>query len=274
MEVLDGKKVREEILEELKNKFKNLNLTLAVLQIGEDAASSIYIGQKEKMCNYLGINFKHYNLEDNVKEDDVIDLINKLNNDKTTGILLQLPIPKHLNEQRILNTIDYKKDVDGLTNANVANLVLNGNGLVPCTPKGVMTILKQYNIDLNSKKVVIIGRSNLVGKPLFNLMLNENATVTLCHSKTKNLKEHTLNADIVVAAVGKPKFVTEDMISDGTVVIDVGISRVNGKVVGDVDYENVKNKVSFITPVPGGVGPMTIASLAENVYEAYLLQNK
>ncbi len=274
MEILDGKKVREEILEELKAKFKNLNLTLAVIQIGEDAASSIYIGQKEKMCNNLGINFKHYNFENDVKEEEIIDLINKLNNDETTGILLQLPIPKHLNEQRILNTIDYKKDVDGLTNANVANLVLNENGLVPCTPKGVMTILKHYNIDLNSKKVVIIGRSNLVGKPLFNLMLNENATVTLCHSKTKNLKEHTLNADIVVAAVGKPKFVTEDMISDDAVVIDVGISRVDGKVVGDVDYDNIKDKASYITPVPGGVGPMTIASLAENIYEAYLIQNK
>lgn len=274
MEILDGKKIREEILEDLKEKVKDLNLTLAVIQIGEDPASSIYIGQKEKMCNNLGINFKHYNLKDDVNNDEVISLINKLNNDETTGILLQLPIPKHLDEQKILNTINYKKDVDGLTNANVANLVLNERGLIPCTPKGVMTILKHYNINLNGKKVVIIGRSNLVGKPLFNLMLNENATVTLCHSKTKDLKEYTLNADIVVAAVGKPKFVTEDMIREGAIVVDVGISRVDGKVVGDVDYDNIKDKASYITPVPGGVGPMTIASLAENIYEAYLIQNK
>ncbi len=271
MEILDGKKIREELLNELTER-KNDNLSLAVIQIGHDEASSIYIGQKEKMCQNLNIEFKHYNLEDNVTNDEVINLINKLNNDDTTGILLQLPIPKHLDEQRILNTIDYRKDVDGLTNANVANLALDEPGLVPCTPKGVMTLLNRYNINLEGKNAVIVGRSNLVGKPLFNLMLNKNATVTLCHSKTKNLKEHTLKADILVAAVGKPKFITKEFVKEGAVVIDVGISRVDGKVVGDVDFENVKDLTSYITPVPGGVGPMTIASLAENIFEANKLQ--
>lgn len=274
MEILDGKKVRDSILEDLKNKVKDLNLTLAVIQIGADEASSIYIKQKEKMCINLGIKFNHYKLDSNVTDEEVISLINTLNNNDTTGILLQLPIPEHLNAREIIDNIDYKKDVDGLTSINMANLVLKEDGIIPCTPKGIMTILKSYNLSIEGKSVVIIGRSNLVGKPLFNLMLNENATVTICHTKTKNLKEITKNADILVSATGNAKLITEDMVKEGAVVIDVGISRIDGKIMGDVDFDGVKEIVSYITPVPGGVGPMTIGSLAENIYKAYLLQNK
>ena len=274
MEILDGKKLRDSILEDLKNKIQDLNLTLAVIQIGNDEASSIYIKQKEKMCINLGINFNHYKIESNVTDEEVISLINTLNNNETTGILLQLPIPDHLNVRKIIDTIDYKKDVDGLTSINMANLVLKEDGIIPCTPKGIMTILKSYNLNVEGKNVVIIGRSNLVGKPLFNLMLNKNATVTICHTKTKNLKEITKNADILVSATGHAKLITEDMVKDNAIIIDVGISRVEGKLVGDVDFDSVKDKVSYITPVPGGVGPMTIGSLAENIYKAYLLQIK
>lgn len=274
MEILDGKKIRDEILEELKLKVNDLNLSLAVIQIGHDEASNIYIKQKKIMCEYLNIKFNHYNFEDTVSDEDIINLIEKLNHDETTGILLQLPIPKHLDVQKIINTIDYHKDIDGLTNTNVASLVLNKKGIIPCTPKGIMTILDKYKIKLDGKNVVIIGRSNLVGKPLYNLMLQENATVTLCHSKTNNLKEHTLNADIIVSALGKPHFITVDMVKKNAIVIDVGISRVHNKVLGDIDFKNVKNNSSYITPVPGGVGPMTIAALAQNIYEAYILQNK
>lgn len=274
MEILDGKKIRDEILEKLKLKVNDLNLSLAVIQIGHDEASNIYIKQKKIMCEYLNIKFNHYNFEDTVSDEDIINLIEKLNHDETTAILLQLPIPKHFDVQKIINAIDYHKDIDGLTNTNVANLVLNKKGIIPCTPKGIMTILNKYKIKLDGKNVVIIGRSNLVGKPLYNLMLQENATVTLCHSKTNNLKEHTLNADIIVSALGKPHYITVDMVKKNAIVIDVGISRVHNKVLGDVDFKNVKNISSYITPVPGGVGPMTIASLAQNIYEAYILQNK
>ncbi len=274
MKILDGKLVRDEILYQLNKKVAGLNLSLAVIQIGNDEASTIYINQKEKMCHNLGIEFKHYKLEENVTNEDVIRLIESLNIDNTTGILLQLPIPEHLNVQKIINTIDYRKDVDGLTKQNVANLVLNENGLIPCTPKGIMTILKKYNINLTGKNVVIIGRSNLVGKPLYNLILKENGTVTTCHTKTRNLKEITKNADILISATGHASLITKDMIKKNAVIVDVGISRINGKLVGDVDFDKVKEKASFITPVPGGVGPMTIGSLAENIYEAYLLQKR
>ena len=224
------------------------------------------------MCNSLNIGFKLYNFEEDVTTEEIISLIEKLNKDETTGILLQLPIPKHLDEQKILDTIDYRKDIDGLTSINTTSLYLNKPGIVPCTPKGILTILKKYHIDLEGKNVVIVGRSSIVGKPLFNAMINQNATVTLCHSKTKNLKEHTLNADIIVTDIGKPHIITKEYIKEGSIVIDAGISRLDGKVVGDVDFENVKDLTSYITPVPGGVGPMTIASLAENIVEAKELQ--
>ena len=273
MELLDGKVVRDKIFEELKERINGLDLTLAIIQIGNNEASNIYIRQKEKTCNNLGINFKLYKLEENVLEEEVINLIKELNNSNVTGILLQLPIPKHLNVKKIVDCIDEKKDVDGLTSKNVAKLVLKEKGLIPCTPKGVMSLLKYYNINVEGKKVTIIGRSNLVGKPLANLMLNCNATVTVCHSKTKNLKELTLNADIIIVAVGHPNLITSDMVKVGAIIVDVGINRVDGKIVGDVAFDNVSKIVNYISPVPGGVGPMTIASLIENIYEAYLLQN-
>ena len=273
MELLNGKVVRDKIFEELKERINGLDLTLAIIQIGNNEASNIYIRQKEKTCNNLGISFKLYKLEENVLEEEVINLIKKLNNSKVTGILLQLPIPKHLNVKKIVDCIDEKKDVDGLTSKNVAKLVLKEKGLIPCTPKGVMSLLKYYNIDVEGKKVTIVGRSNLVGKPLANLMLNYNATVTVCHSKTKNLKELTLNADIIIVAVGQPNLITSDMVKAGAIIVDVGINRVDGKIVGDVAFDNVSKIVNYISPVPGGVGPMTIASLIENIYEAYLLQN-
>jgi len=272
MELLDGVKIKNIILDKIKNKVDNLDLSLAVIKVGNDKSSEVYLRQKEKMCKYLNIKFKEYIFDNDAKEEDIINLIKKLNKDKTTGIFVEMPLPKHLNELKIINTIDYRKDVDGLTKINVANLVLNDKGLIPCTPKGIITLLDYYNIDLDGKNVTILGRSNVVGKPLSTLLLNRNATVCICHSKTKNIKDYSLGADIVISALGKPKFVTKDLLKKGCIVVDVGISLVNNEIFGDVDFENVKNKVSYITPVPGGVGPMTIASLALNIYEAYLLQ--
>ena len=274
MNILDGKKLRDEIFLKLKDKVKDLNLSLAVIQVGDDEASNVYINQKKKMCENLNIQFKHYRLQESILDDEVIHLIEKLNKDDTTAILMQLPIPNHLNKQKIIDSIDYRKDVDGLTSINAGNLLLGKKGLIPCTPKGIITLLKYNNIDLKGKRVTIIGRSNLVGKPLALLMLRENATVSICHSKTKNIKDITLNSDIIISATGKNGLVKEDMIKDNAVVVDVGISKIDGKLFGDVDFEQVSRKCSYITPVPGGVGPMTIASLAENIYEAYLIQKK
>lgn len=274
MEILDGKTFKDETILKMKKEIDGLNLSLAVIQIGNDEASSVYINQKRIMCESLNIKFKQFKLKDDVSESDVIELIEKLNNDnEITGILLQLPIPKHLNKQRIIDSINYKKDVDGLTTKNAGNLLLGIDSIVPCTPIGIINLLKHYNIELSGKRVTIIGRSNLVGKPLAILMLRENATVTICHSNTKNIKEITFNSDIVISATGKSGLITEDMIRDNSVVIDVGISRVGGRLLGDVDYNNVSKKCSYITPVPGGVGPMTILSLAQNIHKAYLLQN-
>ena len=274
MNILDGKKLRDEIFLKLKDKVKDLKLSLAVIQVGDDEASNVYINQKKKMCENLNIQFKHYRLQESILDDEVIHLIEKLNKDDTTAILMQLPIPNHLNKQKIIDSIDYRKDVDGLTSINAGNLLLGKKGLIPCTPKGIITLSKYNNIDLKGKRVTIIGRSNLVGKPLALLMLRENATVSICHSKTKNIKDITLNSDIIISATGKNGLVKEDMIKDNAVVVDVGISKIDGKLFGDVDFEQVSRKCSYITPVPGGVGPMTIASLAENIYEAYLIQKK
>ena len=274
MNILDGKKLRDEIFLKLKDKVKDLKLSLAVIQVGDDEASNVYINQKKKMCENLNIQFKHYRLQESISDDEVIHLIEKLNKDNTTAILMQLPIPNHLNKQKIIDSIDYRKDVDGLTSINAGNLLLGKKGLIPCTPKGIITLLKYNNIDLKGKRVTIIGRSNLVGKPLALLMLRENATVSICHSKTKNIKDITLNSDIIISATGKNGLVKEDMIKDNAVVVDVGISKIDGKLFGDVDFDQVSRKCSYITPVPGGVGPMTIASLAENIYEAYLIQKK
>ena len=278
MELLDGKLVKKEMLDSLKKELESIErpLGLVVIQIGNDEASNVYVKQKEKMANDLGMNFKHIMLPENVKQEKVLKEIDKLNkDDNVDGILVQMPIPKHLDAQIIQNRINYLKDVDGLTDINAGNLVHKKDGLVPCTPEGIIELLKYYNIDISGKNVTIIGRSDLVGKPLASLMTNNDATVTLCHSKTKNLNIYTENADILVVAVGKAKLIKKNQVRDNAIVIDVGINRLDdGKLCGDVDFEDVKEKTAYITPVPGGVGQMTVACLAKNTYKAYKLRKK
>lgn len=275
MELLDGKKVKLEILENLKRELKSYErkLGLVVIEVGDDPASLVYVGQKEKMAKELDYNFNHIKLDENVKEEEILEIITELNNDDNVdGILVQMPLPEHLDAKKIQNSISPYKDVDGLSDVNAGKLMHGVDTLIPCTPYGIMDILKYYNIEVAGKHVVIVGRSDLVGKPLASLMTNNNATVTLCHSRTKDLIKHTKEADILIAAVGKKGIITGEMIKDDAVVIDVGINRVDGKLYGDVDFETAKEKVSFITPVPGGVGQMTVAELAKNVVKAYTLR--
>lgn len=278
MELLDGKKVKKEKLEQLKEELLKLQeqVGLAVIQIGEDPASCVYVRQKEKMAESLGYYFEHIKLDENVEENDVLNLIDRLNeNDKIDGILVQMPIPKHLDSKKIQNRVDYLKDVDGLTDINAGRLMHNQESIVPCTPMGIMTLLEYYGIDISGKNVTIVGRSDLVGKPLAQLMINNNATVTLCHSKTNNLSMHTKNADILVAAVGRPNMIKKEDVKEGAVIIDVGINRLpDGTLCGDVDFEDVKDKASYITPVPGGVGQMTVYELGNNTYKAKKLRRK
>lgn len=274
---IDGRDLKERKLNDLKFKLDNLGsqLGLAVLQVGEDEASKVYIRQKENAANSLGYTYIHKHFPVDVTQEEVINEIELLNNnDCIDGIIVQMPLPKHLNESDIQNTIDPLKDVDGLTYVNAGKLVQNVPGLIPCTPKGIIDILDNYEIGIEGANVVVIGRSILVGKPIATLLTNRNATVVLTHSKTKDLASITRNADIIIAAVGKANFVTEDMVKDGAVVIDVGINRLDGKLCGDVDYNYVKDKCSYITPVPGGVGPMTVYELMNNVYEAHVLRKK
>ena len=274
--ILDGKKLKEKKLNILKEETSKLDkkLTLCVIQVGEDTASEIYVNQKKKMADFVGFAFKHIKLKNDISEDYLLNIIDKENkDDKTTGIIVQMPLPSHINETKIQNAIDYHKDIDGLSDINTGRLVHNRKTLISCTPKGILELLKEYNIKIESKHVVIVGRSNLVGKPLVNLFLNENATVTICHSKTKNLKDYTITADILISAVGKKNLITKDMVKQNAVVIDVGITRENNKLYGDVDFDNVFNKASYITPVPGGVGPMTVTELGYNVLEAYQLRS-
>ena len=279
--IIDGKELARKTREKLKIECDNLKKEgilskLAVIMVGDDKASQIYVKNKSKACQEIGIKFEEYFLGNDIKQEELIELIQKLNLDKSiNGILLQSPIPKLLDINEAFRTILPEKDVDGFNPINVGKLCLNQETFVSCTPYGIMKMFEEYDIDLTGKNVTILGRSNIVGKPLIQCCLNKNATVTVCHSKTKDLKEHTKNADIVISAIGKAKFVTADMIKDGTVVIDVGINRnENGKIVGDVDFENVSSKASYITPVPGGVGPMTIAMLMNNVIKATKLQNR
>ena len=276
MSNIDGKLISSKIKEELKSEIKNCMIKpcLAVIQIGEAEASNIYINQKEKACNEVGIYLKHIKFDETTREIEIINKIIELNNDDYVhGILLQLPIPQKYNEERIINYIARNKDVDGLTDINVGKLMNNKKCLVSCTPQGIMKLLEESNVEIAGKNVVIVGRSKLVGKPLLSLFLNNDATVTICHSKTENLKTFTKNADILVVAVGQKYLITDDMVKDGSVVIDVGINRVDGKIYGDVDYEKVKKKASLITPVPGGVGPMTVAMLLNNVNTSYKNMN-
>ena len=275
--IIDGKKCAEEILDNLKDKILKLEKkpSLAVILANDNPSSKIYVDNKEKVSMELGIKSSVYRFDKSITQGELIKLIHELNADKNiNGILVQLPLFEHLNSQEIIELINPKKDVDGFHPINVGRL---NCGLEPyavcCTPKGIIKLLKKYKINLVGKNVVVIGRSNIVGKPTATLLTNENATVTLAHSKTKKLKEITKNADVIVSATGHPKLIKADMVKKGAVVIDVGITKqINGKLAGDVDFEKVKNIASYITPVPKGVGPMTIACLMENTYELYLKQ--
>jgi len=270
--VLDGIKVRDNILEDLKYKINKLDkkLNLYVIEIGNDFSNKVYLKQKEKICNILGIEFNHIKLDENVVDDNVIDLINKLNNDDNVdGIMLQLPIPNHLDKNKIINNIDYKKDVDGLTDVNKIRLINNNPYLIPCTSLGIIKLLDYYNISLEKKNIVILGRSEIVGKPLLNMLINKDATVTICNSFS-DYGYYTKNADIVISAIGKAKYIKSSDIKENTVLIDVGINRISNNLCGDFDFDDVKNKASYITPVPGGIGPITVSMLVNNLYEAYI----
>ena len=278
--IIDGKELAKKIRANLKIeceelKKKNINSKLAVIMVGEDSASKVYVRNKSRACEDVGIKYEEYLLDSKITQKELIELIEKLNNDKTiNGILLQSPIPSNLDINEAFRTISPEKDVDGFNPLNVGKLVLNQDTFVSCTPYGIMKMFEEYDIDLTGKNVVILGRSNIVGKPLIHCCLNKNATVTSCHSKTQNIAQKAKEADVLISAIGKANFVTSDMVKEGAVVIDVGINRLeNGKITGDVDFENVKEKASYITPVPGGVGPMTIAMLMNNVIKATKRQN-
>ncbi len=249
---------------------KGVNPGLAVVVVGNDPASRIYVNNKKKDCEYIGINSYEYSLPETATEEEVLKVISDLNNDeKVSGIIVQLPVPKHISEEKIINAISPKKDVDAFHPENVGRIMTGNYSFLPCTPAGVMELLEEEKIEISGKKCVVLGRSNIVGKPMAMLLIHKSGTVTVCHSKTTDLKETVKSADIVVAAIGKAKFVTADMIKEGAVVIDVGINRdEEGKLCGDVDYENVEKKTYAITPVPGGVGPMTRAILMKNTVTA------
>lgn len=273
--LMDGKQLAKKIRTNLKKeceelKEKGINPKFAVIMVGNDSASKIYVKSKSKACEEIGIEFEEFLLEEDITQEKLESLIEELNqNEKVHGILVQSPIPKNLDVNRAFEKIAPEKDVDGFNSANVGKLALNRDTFVSCTPYGIMKIFEEYKIDLTGKEVVIVGRSNIVGKPLIQCVLNKNATVTVCHSKTKNLAEHTKRADVLIAAIGKPHFITADMVKENAVVIDVGINRTEeGKILGDVEFETVEKKVEYITPVPGGVGPMTIAMLMNNVIKA------
>lgn len=274
-QIIDGKAISTQIKEELKVKAARLKeegkeVTLAVIQVGDDPASSVYVGNKKKACEYVGIRSLSYELPEDTTQDELLTLIDKLNKQEdVNGILVQLPLPAHINEDLVIRTISPKKDVDGFHPQSVGALSIGQKGFVSCTPAGIIQLLKRSNIEMEGKECVIVGRSNIVGKPMALLMLRENATVTICHSRTKNLKEVTKRADILIVALGKPKFITGEYVKDGAVVIDVGIHRgADNKLCGDVDFADVEPKVQAITPVPGGVGPMTIAMLMNNCMES------
>ena len=277
--LIDGKVISAAVKERVKNEVAQLNgkgitVGLAVIIVGEDPASKIYVANKKKACEALGIISEEYALPESTTEKELLGLIDTLNAKKSiNGILCQLPLPRHLDEKRIINAISPEKDVDAFHPVNVGRIMIGDYDFVPCTPAGIMEMLAYENIETEGKRCVVIGRSNIVGKPMAMLLLHKNGTVTICHSKTRNLKEICLGADILVAAVGKAKFVTADMVKEGAVVIDVGMNRENGRLCGDVDFEAVKDKASAITPVPGGVGPMTIAMLMQNTLTAAKRQN-
>ncbi len=278
-QLIDGKAISAQIKDELKEKVaamkkQGIEVSLAVIQVGNDPASSVYVGNKKKACAYVGIRSLAYELPEETTEEELLDLIDELNEKKeVNGILVQLPLPKHINEEKILNRINPLKDVDGFHPQNVGSLCIGKPGFVSCTPAGIIQLLKRSNISIEGKECVVIGRSNIVGKPMALLLLQENGTVTVTHSRTTDLKEVTKRADILVVAIGKPKMITADYVKEGAVVIDVGIHRnEQNKLCGDVDFDDVAPKCSAITPVPGGVGPMTIAMLMHNCVESVALQ--
>lgn len=280
MVIIDGKKVSAEVKQQVAEETKKLiaqGVTpgLAVILVGDDPASRVYVNNKKKACELVGFKSVEYKLPAETTQEELLSLVQELNNRKDiNGILCQLPLPKGLDENAVIEAISPLKDVDAFHKQNVGRIMIGDYDFLPCTPAGIMEMLKAYHISVDGKNCVVIGRSNIVGKPMAMLLLHQNGTVTICHSHTKNLKEIAKEADILVAAVGIPKFVTADMVKDGAVVIDVGMDRdEDGKLCGDVDFDNVKDKCSFITPVPGGVGPMTIATLMKNTLKAAKLQN-
>ena len=280
-ELINGKLISQQIKDELRIEVEELkkqgkDCCLAVIQVGNDPASTVYVSNKKKACEYIGIRSLAYELEEDTTEEELLELIEKLNADNSVhGILCQLPLPSHIDEKKVLNTISPQKDVDGFHPQNVGALVVGEFGFVSCTPAGIIQLLKRSNVEISGKNCVVVGRSNIVGKPVSLLMLQENATVTICHSRTKNLQEVCKQADILIVAMGKPRFITKEFVKDGAVVIDVGIHRdENNKLCGDVDFADVEPICSAITPVPGGVGPMTICMLMKNCVEAMKVYSK
>jgi len=274
---MKAKDFKEKHLPILKDKINKLGvqLGLVVIQVGNDEASDIYVKQKGKLAEELGYKFVHKKFDADVNNEEVINYINEVNEDNSIdGIIVQMPLPEQLDSELIQNSINNLKDVDGLTHLNAGMLLHNSPALIPCTPKGIEELLDEYNINVDGMNAVVIGRSILVGKPIANILTNRNATVTLCHSHSKDIPYYTKNADLVVVAVGHKYLLTEDMVKDGVIIVDVGINRVDGKLYGDVDFPNVSKKASYITPVPGGVGPMTVYELMNNVYEAHILRTK
>lgn len=273
---IDGKAISQMVKDELRDRVKKekIEATLAVIQVGSDPASTVYVGNKKKACEYIGIRSLAFELPEETKEEELLDLVRELNDrEDVDGILVQLPLPAHMDEDKVIQTISPKKDVDGFHPQSVGALSIGQPGFVSCTPAGVIQLLKRSGVEIEGKECVIVGRSNIVGKPMALLMLRENATVTVCHSRTKDLKEVTRRADILIVAIGKPRFITKEYVKEGAVVIDVGIHRgADNKLCGDVDFDEVEPVVSAITPVPGGVGPMTIAMLMNNCVEAKGLQ--
>lgn len=273
--ILDGKSIKEDIINNLREEVSKLNIKphFVVIQVGNNEASNIYIKQKINMANNIGYLCDHLKYDENIKEEELLEEIQRLNNDSNIhGIMIQMPIPVSLNTNKLINTILPEKDIDGLTDINNGMLLHKKDALYSCTPKGIMELLNRYNIEISGKHAVVVGKSDLVGKPMSIMLLNAGATVTVCHSKTVDLKKYTKEADILIVATGVPHLIKSDMVKEGGTVIDVGITRTTSGLVGDVDYENVSKKVSYITPVPGGVGPMTVAMLAKNILLAYNIQ--
>lgn len=275
--IIDGKEIKKQLLDELKEEVSKLEIkpSLVVIQVGDNDASNVYIKQKAKMADYVGYDYRHIKLSEDITTEEIIKIIDELNNDKKiNGVMVQMPLPNHVDTELVQNAVIPSKDVDGLSDFNAGLLFHNKDALYSCTPYGVMELLKRYKIQVEGRHVVVVGRSNLVGKPMSMMLTNAGATVTLCHSKTVDLSKYTKDADILISCVGKANFITADMVKEDSVVIDVGITRSESGLCGDVKFDEVASKTKYITPVPGGVGPMTVAMLGSNVLKAYYMQQK